>query len=422
MLRYLTSGESHGKSLISILDGIPSNIEINFDEINNELKKRQSGYGRGNRMKIESDKIEILGGIRGCITLGSPISISIENKDYENWEKYMNPMKEIDLETKKVSNVRPGHADLVGCLKYDFLDARNVLERSSARETASKVAVGAICKQVLKNFDIEFTSRVLRIGKVEDTGNYEFDFIKENVDKSIVRVIDKSTEEKMIEEIDYAKENGDSLGGIVEIRVKNSIPGLGSYTQFDRKIDGDLAMHLMSVQAIKGVEFGIGFDVSKKYGSEVMDEIFYNKEINKLHKIETDNLHKVKNYDVGNLNETKNKLGRIERKSNNLGGIEGGMTTGEEIIIRCAMKPIPTLYKPLNSINIETKENFIASVERSDNCAVPACSVVCENVVSFVICKYFLDKIGGDNLKDLKNNYNLYIKRLKEMGWSNGKN
>lgn len=385
MLRYLTSGESHGKALISILDGIPSNIEIDFDEINNELKKRQSGYGRGNRMKIESDKIEILGGIRGKKTLGSPISISIINKDYENWEKFMNPMKEIDLESKKVSNVRPGHADLVGCLKYDFYDARNVLERSSARETASKVAIGAICKQVLKNFDIDFTSRVVSIGKVKDKEIYDFDFIKSNVDKSIVRVLNENIEKEIIKEIDFAKENGDSLGGIVEIRVKNLIPGLGSYTQFDKKIDGELSMNLMSVQAIKGVEFGIGFEASINFGSNVMDEIYFDD--------------------------------KIIRKTNNLGGIEGGMTTGEEIVIKCAMKPIPTLYKPLNSINIETKENYTATVERSDNCAVPACSVVCENVVAFVICKYFLDKIGGDNLEDLKNNYNSYIKRLESMGW-----
>lgn len=386
MLRYLTSGESHGKALISILDGIPSNIDIDFDEINNELKKRQSGYGRGNRMKIESDKIEILGGIRGKKTLGSPISISVQNKDYENWINYMDPMNEVDFESKKVSNVRPGHADLVGCLKYDFLDARNVLERSSARETASKVAVGAICKQVLKNFDIEFTSRVVGIGSVFDNNDYDFNYIKENIDNSEVRVVNRDFEEKIIKEIDKAKENGDSLGGIVEIRVKNLIPGLGSYTQYDKKIDGELAMNLMSVQAIKGVEFGIGFDCGRNFGSDVMDEIFFDE--------------------------------KIKRKTNRLGGVEGGMTTGEELVIRCAMKPIPTLYKPLNSINIETKENFKATVERSDNCAVPACSVVCENVVSFVICKYFLDKIGGDNLRDIKRNYESYLNRLEKMGWS----
>ena len=387
MLRYLTSGESHGKSLISILDGIPANIELNIDEINYELEKRQGGYGRGGRMKIEKDKINILGGVRGKITLGGPISIEIKNKDYENWIQYMNPMDNIDFETKKVEKVRPGHADLVGCLKYDFEDARNVLERSSARETASKVAVGAICKQVLKSFNIDFTSRVVQIGSVKDNNSYDFDYIKENVDKSAVRCINKDVEKEIIKEIDKVKSEGDTLGGVVEIRVKNLIPGLGSYTQFDKKIDGELAMHLMSVQAIKGIEIGIGFDVANNYGSNVMDEIYYNNEDG------------------------------IKRKTNQLGGIEGGMTTGEELVIRCAMKPIPTLYKPLKSININTLESYSASIERSDNCAVPACSVVCENVVAFVICKYFLDKIGGDNLNDLKSNYNTYIKRLGDRGW-----
>ena len=387
MLRYLTSGESHGKCLISILDGIPANIELNIDEINYELEKRQGGYGRGGRMKIEKDKINILGGVRGKITLGGPISIEIKNKDYENWIQYMNPMDNFDFETKKVEKVRPGHADLVGCLKYDFEDARNVLERSSARETASKVAVGAICKQVLKNFNIDFTSRVVQIGSVKDNNSYDFDYIKENVDKSAVRCINKDVEKEIIKEIDKVKSEGDTLGGVVEIRVKNLIPGLGSYTQFDKKIDGELAMHLMSVQAIKGIEIGIGFDVANNYGSNVMDEIYYNNEDG------------------------------IKRKTNQLGGIEGGMTTGEELVIRCAMKPIPTLYKPLKSININTLESYSASIERSDNCAVPACSVVCENVVAFVICKYFLDKIGGDNLNDLKSNYNTYIKRLGDRGW-----
>lgn len=387
MLRYLTSGESHGQSLISILDGIPSNIELDIEKINEELKKRQQGYGRGGRMLIEQDRINIIGGVRGKITLGGPISIEIKNKDYQNWIDYMNPMDKVDLQRKKVSNVRPGHADLVGCLKYDFDDARNVLERSSARETASRVAIGAICKQVLKNFDIEFVSHVVQIGNIKDNKTYEFDYIKENVDSSIVRCVNKDIEQKMINEIDKVKKEGDTLGGIIEIRVKNVLPGLGSYTHFDKKIDGELAMHLMSTQAIKGVEIGLGFDIASLSGSNVMDEIYYS--------------------------ESEG----IKRNSNRLGGIEGGMTTGEEIIIRCIMKPIPTLYKPLNSININTLENYQASIERSDNCAVPACSVVCENVVAFVICKYFLEKIGGDNLNDLKTNYSSYIKRLGEAGW-----
>lgn len=387
MLRYLTSGESHGQGLITILDGIPSNIELNIDEINEELRKRQGGYGRGGRMKIEKDKINIIGGVRGKKTIGAPISFEIKNKDFENWSKYMAPMNDIDEKGKIVENVRPGHADLVGCLKYDFDDARNVLERSSARETASRVAVGAICKQVLKNFNIEFLSHVVQIGDIKDYKFYGFDYIKDHVDNSEIRCVNKDLEEKIKRKIDRCKKEGDTLGGIIEVRVKNLVPGLGSYTHFDKKIDGHLAMHLMATQAIKGVEIGLGFETATLTGSEVMDEILYNEE------------------------------NGITRKSNNLGGIEGGMTTGEEIIIRCVMKPIPTLYKSLDTININTLEKYKASVERSDSCAVPACSIVCENVVAFVICKFFLDKIGGESLEDLQNNYKSYMKRLGDRGW-----
>ncbi len=389
MLRYITSGESHGKCLTSIIDGIPANVSLNIDEINLEMKKRQSGYGRGGRMKIESDTVDILSGVRGKTTIGGPIAIQINNKDYENWIKYMNPVEDIDRETRKVEQVRPGHADLIGSLKYNFDDARNVLERSSARETASRVAVGAICKQVLKIFDIEFASHVVQIGNAKVDKIYSFDFIKDNVDISEVRCIDKDIEELMISEIDMAKSEKDTLGGIIEIRVKNVPPGLGSYVHYDKKIDAHIAMNVMSIQAIKGVEIGIGFDVANNRGSNVMDEIFYNDEKG------------------------------IYRESNRLGGIEGGMTTGDEIVVRCAMKPIPTLYKPLNSINMKTLESFQATVERSDTCAVPACSVVCENVVAFVILQFMLDKFGKDNIEDVMNNYNSYMNRLGDRGWKN---
>lgn len=389
MLRYITSGESHGKCLTSIIDGIPANVSLNIDEINLEMKKRQSGYGRGGRMKIESDTVDILSGVRGKTTIGGPIAIQINNKDYENWIKYMNPVEDIDRETRKVEQVRPGHADLIGSLKYNFDDARNVLERSSARETASRVAVGAICKQVLKIFDIEFASHVVQIGNAKVDKIYSFDFIKDNVDISEVRCIDKDIEELMISEIDMAKSEKDTLGGIIEIRVKNVPPGLGSYVHYDKKIDAHIAMNVMSIQAIKGVEIGIGFDVANNKGSNVMDEIFYNDEKG------------------------------IYRESNRLGGIEGGMTTGGEIVVRCAMKPIPTLYKPLNSINMKTLESFQATVERSDTCAVPACSVVCENVVASVILQFMLDKFGKDNIEDVMNNYNSYMNRLGDRGWKN---
>ncbi len=389
MLRYITSGESHGKCLTSILEGIPANVLVDIDEINLEMKKRQSGYGRGGRMKIESDKVEILSGMRGKVTIGSPIAIQIMNRDYENWTKYMNPVDDIDRETKKVNNVRPGHADLVGALKYDFDDARNVLERSSARETASRVAVGALCKQVLKQFNIEFASHIVKIGDAEIDKIYDFNYIKDNVDSSEVRCVDKNIEKLMIKEIDFAKENKDTLGGIIEIRVKNVPPGLGSYIHYDKKVDAHIAMNIMSIQAIKGVEIGIGFEVASNKGSDVMDEIFYNKEKG------------------------------IYRETNRLGGIEGGMTTGDEILIRCAMKPIPTLYRPLNSINMNTLENYKATVERSDTCAVPACSIVCENVVAFVILQFFLEKFGKDNIEDIKKSYISYMNRLGDRGWKN---
>lgn len=387
MIRYITSGESHGKCLTSIIEGIPANVDLNIDEINLELKRRQCGYGRGGRMKIESDCIDILSGVRGKKTLGGPIALQIKNKDYENWTEYMNPMDDIDRDSRKVNNVRPGHADLVGSLKYDFDDARNVLERSSARETASRVAVGAISKQVLKVFGIDFVSHVTQIGNAKIEENYSFEYIKENTDNSEVRCVDKNIEKLMIEEIDKTKENKDTVGGIIEVRVKNVPLGLGSYVHFDRKIDAHLAMHLMGTQAIKGVEIGVGFEVGKSKGSEIMDEIYYE--------------------------ENKG----IHRNSNQLGGIEGGMTTGDEIIIRCAMKPIPTLYKPLNSINMNTLESYKATVERSDTCAVPACSVVCENVVAFVILQFFLDKFGNDSIEQIKENYKSYINRLGDRGW-----
>ena len=389
MLRYITSGESHGKCLTSIIDGIPANVSLNIDEINLEMRKRQSGYGRGGRMKIESDKVDLLSGVRGKTTIGSPIAIQIINKDYENWIEYMSPTGDIDRETKKVEQVRPGHADLVGSLKYNFDDARNVLERSSARETASRVAIGAICKQVLKVFNIEFASHVVQIGSTKADKLYSFDFIKDSSDLSEVRCVDKHVEKLMISEIDNAKNEKDTLGGVIEIRVKNVPPGLGSYIHYDKKIDAHIAMNVMSIQAIKGIEIGIGFEVATNRGSNVMDEIFYDE-----------------------------KKG-IYRGTNRLGGIEGGMTTGDEIIVRCVMKPIPTLYKPLNSINMKSLENFKATVERSDTCAVPACSVVCENVVAFVILQFFLEKFGTDNIEDIKKNYISYMDRLGDRGWKN---
>lgn len=370
MLRYFTAGESHGKSLIGIIEGLPSNIPIDIEKINIDLKRRQMGYGRGDRMKIESDSISILSGIRGGKSIGSPISFSIENKDYVNWEKYMSPIKIQD--DKKISKARPGHADLTGAIKYNFSDIRNVLERSSARETAVRVAIGSICKQFLKNFNINVYSHVISIGAVFLDKDISYIERIKYADNSLVRCIDKDTESKMVREIENAKKDGDSLGGIFELNISGVPAGLGSYVHWDRKLDAKLSYNLMGIQGIKAVEIGTGCKNAMLKGSEVHDEIYYDEE---------------KGY---------------YRKTNNAGGIEGGMSNGENIVIRCYMKPIPTLYKPLKSVDIETKESFSAAVERSDTCATPAASIVGEMVAMTVIADEFLRKYGGDSLEEIE--------------------
>jgi len=370
MFRFLTAGESHGQGLIGVIEGFPSNVNIDIDEINKDLARRQQGYGRGDRMKIESDKIEIISGIRGGKTLGSPIAFMIKNKDYENWKEFMNPIN-VDMEGRKVTEARPGHADLTGALKYGFTDIRNVLERSSARETATRVAMGSLAKQLMKVFNIEVYSHVISIGSVGIKKNiHEIEKIK-LAETSEVRCCDEKLEKLMKEEIRNAKEEGNSLGGIFEIHIKGVPAGLGSYVQWDRKLDAMLSYALMSIQAIKGVEIGYAFENATKLGSLVHDEIFYDKN---------------KGY---------------YRDSNNAGGIEGGMSNGENIVIRCAMKPIPTLYKPLRTIDIISKEEVLATVERSDTCAVPAASIVGEMVAITVIAQEFLKKYRGDSLEEI---------------------
>ena len=376
MLRYFTAGESHGKSLTGIIEGFPSNVPIDIDIINSDLKRRQMGYGRGDRMKIEQDTIEILSGIRNSKTLGSPISFLIKNRDYVNWQAHMDPIKTTD-DSRKVTKPRPGHADLTGSIKYNFTDIRNVLERSSARETAARVAIGSIAKQFLNNFNIDVLSHVIKISEAGLEENiWDIDRIK-NADNSPVRCVDKNTERKMIEEIEEAKNIGDSLGGIFEIHITGVPVGLGSHVHWDRKLDAKLAYNLMSIQGIKAVEIGAGCESGRLKGSQIHDEIFY---------------HPDKGY---------------YRKTNRAGGIEGGMSNGENIVIRCTMKPIPTLYKPLQSVDIESKESFLATIERSDTCAVPAASIVGEMVAITVIADEFLRKYGGDSLEEI-------MKRWKE--------
>lgn len=381
MLRFFTSGETHGKCLTVIVEGMPAGVKIDVDIINNALYARQQGYGRGGRMKIESDKAEILSGVRGGYTLGSPIAMKIENKDWENWQQIMGT--EISNGEKSVSFPRPGHADLTGGMKYNHRDFRNVLERASARETAARVAVGALVGQVLSPFGIEFKRRVVKIGEVSDYVtelNDEF-YKKSNI--SPVGFGDDDAAKKAMKHIDEIKEKGESLGGVVEVSVHGVPAGLGSYVHYDRKLDAMLAFSVMSVQAIKGVEFGMGFECGSVSGAKVHDEIGYN--------------------------------GEFFRYSNNAGGIEGGMSNGEPIVIRAAMKPIPTQYNPLRTVNIEDKEVHKASVERSDICAVPACAVVVQAAVEFEIAKAFLDKFNGDCMEDVKSYYDIYTERIKKF-------
>jgi chorismate synthase len=385
MLRYLTAGESHGQGLIGILDGYPAGIKVFAEDINKDLARRQVGYGRGNRMLIENDKAEILSGVRWGRSLGSPISLLIKNKDWLNWEKAMSISSEYEDSVSPVTRPRPGHADISGMIKYRHNDIRNILERASARETAIRVAIGAVCKLLLKEFNIEIISHVTEIGSISiNRMRLKTDEIQEKAELSLLRCADKDAEKKMIKRIDSAKRNGDSLGGVFEIIVTNPPIGIGSHTQWDRKINARLSKAIMSIQAIKGVEIGLGFEAAKLFGSDVHDEIFYDK-----------------------------KSKRFYRKTNNAGGIEGGMTNGEEIIIRGAMKPIPTLMKPLCSVDITTKKPFKASVERSDVCAVPAAGVVGEAVVAFEITNAMIEKFGGDSLSEMKRNYNGYMKYVR---------
>ncbi len=398
MLRFLNAGESHGKSLVTIIEGMPAGLSLSAGNINLQLARRQRGYGRGGRMKIETDKVEILSGVRDGKTLGTPIALQIENKDWENWQKVMNveeiPDKPEVIRIEKdgrlrqvegtVSCPRPGHADLGGILKYNHQDVRNVLERASARETATRVAVGAVARTLLESFGIGIYSHVQEIGCVKSSFNAtDCCNCYEEVEASLLRCGDKKAETKMVAEIDHAKEMGDSLGGVFEVIMTQLPPGLGSFAHWDRRLDGLLAQALMSIQAIKGVEIGDGFASARIKGSEVHDGIAYEPQKGYFH------------------------------LSNRAGGLEGGMSNGEMIVLRCAMKPIPTLYHPLETVDIKTKEKKMASVERSDVCAVPAAAVVGEAMVAFVMARAFLDQFSGDCIGDIKQQFTHYSERIR---------
>lgn len=393
MIRFLTAGESHGKALTIIVDGIPSNLKITAEYINDQLKRRQAGYGRGTRMKIESDHVEILSGIRYGKTLGSPVSMLINNKDWDNWTDTMS-VEEISSNPNKISIPRPGHADLTGITKYNLDDIRNSIERSSARETAARVAACTVALKLLEEFGISIGSYVESIGGIYSGVNY-FNTLLENkistgfkgnslsnkADKSSVRVIDKNQEERIISKIKSAKKKGDTLGGTFVTVATGVPPGLGSFVQYDLKLDADIAQSIMSVNAVKAVSIGSGFESAGLFGSQTHDEI--------IKKGET-----------------------LTRKSNRAGGIEGGISTGLPIIIRAAMKPIATLMSPIESVDLSKMKKVYARRERSDFVAVPACAVISESMLAWSLAKFFVLKFGGDSIEEMKDNYKSYNSKI----------
>lgn len=382
MLRFLTAGESHGKAEVAILEGIPAGLAITKEEIQEDLAKRAHDFGRGGRGKIETDEVKILSGVRHGKTLGSPIALLVENRDFANWEKTMNTQLS-DATSKKVTTPRPGHADLPGILKYGFDDVRNVLERASARETVMRVAIGAVCKKLLSQFAIAIASHTLRIGKVA-LGNttHAFDDIANvyHVDPDI-HCIDATTREQMREEITNARLSKNTLGGIVEVVARGVPVGLGSYVQYDRRLDGRVAQALMSIPSVKAVEIGNGIDATGKTGKEIQDAI-----------------------DVKN--------GRLARRTNNMGGIEGGISNGENIVVRIFHKPLSTIYDPLPTVDITTKRPAVATIERSDVCVVARAGVVSEAMLAFVLTQALLEKFGADSLEEVKRNHNSYLESL----------
>ena len=375
-MRYLTAGESHGPRLTAIIEGVPAGLPLTADYINAELKRRQGGYGRGARMKIESDQVEITSGVRHGLTMGGPITLNVTNLDHQKWQEIMSAA-DVDEKKKglrKITKPRPGHADLVGGMKYRFDDLRNSLERSSARETTMRVAVGAVAKRLLEEIGVEVASHIVTFGGIDINvpNNLTVGEIKERAAQSEVSIVNPDREEEIKAYIDQIKKDGDTIGGVIETVVGGGPVGLGSYVQWDKKLDAKIAQGVVSINAFKGVEFGVGFEAGRLKGSQVMDEILWSEEDG------------------------------FTRRTNNLGGFEGGMTNGQPIVVRGVMKPIPTLYKPLMSVDIETHEPYKATVERSDPTALPAAGVVMESVVATVLATEVLEKFSSDNLEELK--------------------
>lgn len=375
-MRYLTAGESHGPRLTAIIEGVPAGLPLTAEYINAELKRRQGGYGRGARMKIESDQVEITSGVRHGLTMGGPITLNVTNLDHQKWLEIMS-VADVDEKKKglrKITKPRPGHADLVGGMKYRFDDLRNSLERSSARETTMRVAVGAVAKRLLEEIGVEVASHIVTFGgiDIDVPDDLTVAEIKERAAQSEVSIVNPEREEEIKAYIDQIKKDGDTIGGVIETVVGGVPVGLGSYVQWDKKLDAKIAQGVVSINAFKGVEFGVGFEAGRLKGSQVMDEILWSEEDG------------------------------FTRRTNNLGGFEGGMTNGQPIVVRGVMKPIPTLYKPLMSVDIETHEPYKATVERSDPTALPAAGVVMESVVATVLATEVLEKFSSDNLEELK--------------------
>jgi len=386
MLRYLNAGESHGRGLMAVLEGVPSGLPITAEAINTDLIRRQGGYGRGGRMRIEKDRIVFLCGVRKGKTLGNPLGLIIWNKDWENWKDVMASEPGPPSTERVVTRPRPGHADLVGAIKYGHRDIRNVLEKASARETAIRVAIGGVAKTLLAQFDMQVVSYTMDIGGMAASSPTDPLAAYQEAEQSDVRCHDPEAAKKMIEHIRGAKHKGDSLGGIFEVVVTNPPIGLGTYAQWDRRLTARLAMAAMSIQAMKGVEIGMGFESARRYGSEVHDDIYFDQ-----------------------------TAGQFIRKSNNAGGLEGGITNGQSIVVRVAMKPIATLYKPKASVDIATKEPFKATVERSDICTVPAAGVVGEAVIAYEMANALIEKFGGDTLEEMKRNFEAYQEYVRSF-------
>jgi chorismate synthase len=386
MLRFFTAGESHGPCLTSIVEGFPAGFSVDMAAVQHDLWRRQQGYGRGGRMAIEKDEAVVRSGIRWGTTLGSPITLVVENRDWKNWQKKMSADPADRDPNLAVTRPRPGHADLAGVLKYHHDDVRNVLERASARETTSRVAVGALAKQLLAPFGIRILGWAAEIGGIAaDHARLSPEEVFERAERSSVRMADQVAERRVVAAIDEAKERGDTLGGVVEVVATGLPPGLGSHAHYDRKIDGRLGGALLSLQSAKGVEIGLGFQMARLPGSQVHDEIFFDE-----------------------------RSKSFVRRTNNAGGTEGGMTSGAPLSVRVAFKPLSTLMSPLHSVDLRSKSEAVAAIERSDVCAIPAAAVIAESVVAFELARVFLEKFGGDSLVEIRRNYDGYLAQVRE--------